>query len=1011
MPHGALTPLGRQLRSVLTSLQSAARWHASSEETPLFTIDLDNRRSLNPRIEVRRQHAYALAPEERAIEDDTRTATDPPFRSQASPRRARGLRVDYFTGALKQIGKVELLPASRPGKHDLSYKNIKIRSHATRHQKSSQRLAPSIPESIRPIELSLQQVIASYIRHEAAVRDTGRASWDMPFELARDEKEFLASNGYTLDDIEAYAQIITAEDSTAAADLLLARTSGNVHAVPFQVFTYLLRRGYLSSYAVEVLLNYAHTLFESRRQVDAYSQDTKSLFVVFLRLLRHVRKVSFGRIDSVVSLLLGNLRGGRKDKQEGINANLVDLTYILNKAMRLVALPHASHPIKASVYQEHAILRILRFMAEHKPAIQINREGYRAVISAQLARPKTPRERKWAQLKALSWPPWKEDRTAMDAEITAESHGISRAGQTLRRMQEAGYGKRRWEEAAELYAGWDSDGTPTIQTRIQLRMSGEPLHSGAGIWVARIKTTRTLQEAWACYLAYEDAKLLPSQDVLLAMCEKLHQEQRRQWREQNNKDDHTDTEHDKPRLYPGDTKEIQPLPPSTHLYTYNRTPPPTLSDFVGQLQDRGIVFEGAFLAFVVAKASLLQTGVELLKRAVKRYPAIENMLYLRQPLQLDEVPMPVFAAYVELLCRFSNVPISRMLGELSHHDRNLTGSLSPIHRQHLNIRHPIVCAIWLLQCRKPTFIPPWHSILRALAHTASFETIHLTYKSDSSWHQPFADEPSEPDEAHGAVIAFWLMRRVQAVMQDLHLDQDAVRLHCYALAIENLAHGCWKLLRLDRLGQTASMSGKMHVWTNTLGALGYLRGRGRVMAELKSSVGGKSAASVDIKDVGVAAASTGVLKPSDLLYVPNAATLHALIRALGWLAEYDELRALVRWMVEHETQLAVQRTQDRNGKFLTRRAIVATRVFLERGWFVAQDPDGEERRSNKHAPDRKAAQLQALERAATPDHIADVQEIVESVEEWGGWPSDEEVEVYCEDQKFDKIRQLYQQKS
>jgi hypothetical protein len=41
------------------------------------------------------------------------------------------------------------------------------------------------------------------------------------------------------------------------------------------------------------------------------------------------------------------------------------------------------------------------------------------------------------------------------------------------------------------------------------------------IWASRIRSTRTVEEAWACFLANEDEKLPPSQDVYYAMFEKL----------------------------------------------------------------------------------------------------------------------------------------------------------------------------------------------------------------------------------------------------------------------------------------------------------------------------------------------------------------------------------------------------------------------------------------------------------------------------------------------------------
>ncbi|KAH0080519.1 hypothetical protein KCU60_g16665, partial [Aureobasidium melanogenum] len=117
-----------------------------------------------------------------------------------------------------------------------------------------------------------------------------------------------------------------------------------------------------------------------------------------------------------------------------------------------------------------------------------------------------------------------------------------------------------------------------------------------------------------------------------------------------------------------------------------------------------------------------------------------------------------------------------------------------------------------------------------------------------------------------------------------------------------------------------------------------------------------------------------------LYTVPRPALLHAYIRALGVLRDYDGLYELVQWMVKHRNELAKRCAMDRRGQILMRRALVALRVFVEDRWEPPK-PDLEE---------------EQIPPSASDEQIENIKRIVGSVKQWGGWPSDEEVEMYVE---------------
>ncbi|KAK0905338.1 hypothetical protein LTR02_006555 [Friedmanniomyces endolithicus] len=1004
MPHGVLTPLGRQLRTVLANLRSAESRISSSSSSASGPhlrhgqFDRTSARSSSSNAAAAAATASDVA--EVARSDDVTVADQdlsPPNSVYPTVSRRtvkRRVRRSYLTEALQAAGKDYATARVRRGKRDLSHVNVgraegwgQFERNAARHQHD-----PPVALA-HTTDLTLERLVASCIQRMSTLQETGQAERDSPFQLTSSEDAFLRKQGYGKPDLEVWARIVSLRDPLDAASSLadLVQAPDERH-VPVFLLTFLLRRDDFKSRALFVLLEFAREL-----------------------LLAYLPKASMAH-----------------------SAPLNNLTNMLNKAMHLLSLETAVAPFQDNPHQEAAIVRILRFMTEHQPQLQITRDGYRAVVRIQLAQKKTPGEQQWAGLKALSWPPWKQNRTAMDADITAEEHGTTAAAATLRRMREAGYRPTEWERTAELHAGWDVDGTPAIQRRALLGTGSTRFQSQSAVWAARIASTRTAQEAWAAYLASEDALVPPSDDIHYAIVQMLYGEEKRQRTSANREKSEDEPSEQRERLLPGDAKEVVPLPPSTHLYTYTRLPVPTVEGFVRHLQSRHFQLGPRALAFVVAHAARLRLGFSYLEASSSHIPGIDTLLSFDLDASTAVVSDPLFTAFIQLLCRFSNVPLNTLGGKArsasfrSHKPLLRDGNMF----HPLNPRHPIVFALELLRARGTTSPQAWNAVLQALSRDATLESMRFLRTADTSL-------PAESDllgHSRGAITVYGLVSRTLSLLQDAHTDLDSQGFHCLCLTVENLAIGCWTILRSDIDETTAPKRGKSRGLlepTASQDANALLRSDSHVkrLKGVFDTLIGVAPDTAKSPHPSTAADDsstpppppTTALPPSaplPLLHIPSTAVLHAYVRALGWMADHAGLLSLIRWMVAHRDELNPQWSRERTSREMLRKALTALRVFLERSWLreteVRKQKDqgehcsasagvgsgGNDASAASPPPDPKVQNLRMLEGAASAEVVAEIEALVNGVESWRGWPTDEEVARYCRHRRFEQIRAL-----
>ena len=888
-------------------------------------------------------------------------------------------------------------------------------------------------------EISLQSILANYIRSRPSTRlqrsiDDHKDVVDDAVVRAFDDKSLalLKERGYDIEDVVSWAWILIARSSEQAALRLLAISNDTSSlarsGTPTFVFLFLLRRPTIRASALRLLIIHAWDRIENRHnsswaitfvkdgsmssnmtsmadsaipmRENSSSANTANypvmseitIAVMLVRLCRHVRQQWPAGYMSLAGILTRYIGFGSRSEQHNplvsMDVKAIDrLAFVYNKMLTLLSLPSSHHPYLSISRQERAQFNVIRRMNDFEPALSINREGYRAVARVQLGHSKTMIERRWAQLKSKSWPPWKEEKLGTDADMVVDM-GKSRAAEALSRLKESGYAYDEWEDTAMILAGWDTDRSPTIQTRnfgppaprprLALSKGSEASQSTATmIWEARVRATRTVDEAWACFLSYKNEDLPLAPNVYLAMLEKLVFDEKHQG---------TTGMPNQPVL-PGDGLETAPAPTDPRDRIYVRTPPPNARSFYNSAIADGIIASGRLLSFLLNYAETFDQGVQYLRASVLS-PIVVRMLTGQDRAEyrvLRSLPQHIFSSLIGLLARSSIQ----------------SGSSDRIGDQNLP-SNPLLHAIRLIFIVKPARHDAWNSLLVALAHKNAnigdgysnrYSTPEIT-----SWHS-----------------LMWLVDEMKKT--DLNIDFKGF--HTLCTKYEKVARQA--LANLDRLKNnakhdTTDAPKETQRWHRRKNEADDILDSG--LARLKQIF--KTLVATDLKgwsqefqgpesdlllrDEKKASYDPSMLLPR-LLEVPAPAHLHAFIRALGSAQDVKGICELLRWMEYVAPELKAAAEETNGGPRMFRRALVAARVMMERavggesgdeeqgalaegsgmvenglGRGTLQDEDGDEDEEGE-VVGRTEVEQEAFE-------------IVERVEGWGGWPTDEEVEEY-----------------
>lgn len=884
-----------------------------------------------------------------------------------------------------------------------------------------------------------------------------------------DEKhmKWLRRKEWDVRDLMNWAWILTADTSERAATRLRILTQGDFartdrgKAVPQSIFLFLLRRQNINARALQLLLIHAWEVMRQSESLikesqlgkewtgitdfnaivydpseDARGMSENIFMIMIIRLLRIARQVWPAACESIVALICRYLDGINFETRTKPSTELNDedtakLTYKYNTILKLLALPSHRHPFLSAIFQQRAQFGILRRMNRFDPPLVVDRKGYRAVVSMQLMHKKTVKEREWAHMKAKSWPPWKEEKLGIDAGIGVED-GISRANEALSRAREAGYGPNDWDAAAEVLAGWDTDGSPTIQTRAYLHhlppksdmkregRAGAQEDSGL-VWNTRVRATRTLDEAWSCFLAYKDQTelLSKSKSIYHEMLGKIIYDARRK---SSNRASGVTGYYEGNEPMPGDGKEVPPGPESPKEATYVRTPPPDLDGFVQIMINDKIKIHGRLLATVLMSAPSFDKGIQYLEASALSYQEVSTLLNPDRAGEpkwhpaLKRIPLYLLGAYIGFLSKFApcmpnytghdpialittGLDLSQYQGQIKEARPAQTPAgpapnrwVDTVPKAPSALLNPLSRAFHLLLSQKPCHRPAWYHVLQALARPRVVTKVESRFA----------------DQNHEDIRTWQLTCRLLDTMLDIDLavDLDGFLILCTHLekaifaseriiGSTNWAREGSKVAKdLAQAEHVLSQGGSLlkEIWKDAVRYQGNQQELPSGVSNEKQDVDAsldREATSLKVDgEVGQPTGNSAFLPPAcllpRLLEIPHPAHLHAFIRVLGLRRDYNGILDLIEWTSLFSDEINTMAEESMNGNSMMRRCLTATRVFLERSWI--NNPRG-----------AYAGHTGILIEAepAPSETVEAVQEIVMQNKQWGGWPSESEVDEYC----------------
>ncbi|KAL4952761.1 hypothetical protein BDW69DRAFT_166912 [Aspergillus filifer] len=671
----------------------------------------------------------------------------------------------------------------------------------------------------------------------------------------------------------------------------------------------------------------------------------------------------------------------------------------LNKFIQLLSLPSGPRPFVSASVRQEAQFELLKAMATMSPVLHVTRRGYQGLAAVQLAHRKTAAEREYAELQTPSWPPWKEERSGMDSNKGAEGRH-SRAMRVMSQMREAGYSHSLWEEVAGIMAGWDTDNSPTIQTRALVRQPGnlkgrpgrEKHHA---IWEARIRSTRTLREAWACFLAYESREFSPNSSVYAAMGKKLIYGE-----------DLSEKKIAKASsALPGDGPEVYPEPASARDWIYTSERPPTLHIFLKRMLSHGIRPSGRFLALLLQHAPSFRVGLDCLSCSDLTNQQLRVLFSFGETIPnhdvesqkaLDEFPEYLLSAFIRFLCRFS--VIQSRIRDFTSADAFpiITNKWAEPQPQ-----VPTLFAYGASKQRNPS--KSWYSKL--LSHA-----IRLLRKRNSSnpqgWIQLLKGLRSNRILGNAStlnntqrILAWHEILEVSKWMDERNIEtgSDGFLVHCHsfsnavAAAIKdpNSMERALKVLHAAE-GEAANLD-PQNLEDMVQAGLSTLKGQFDRLVFGDS----KSFPLFNSLRLSLEQQTDPQVTVPALPDVPSPAVLHAFVRCLGLAEDSEGLLSLLRWMSEHASTLKQTSDEHLNGDIMMRRTIVAARMFLE-GYWSTNSRRAQPSEDDMDEPD-------TIEDITPTEHgmptfwdtnLQEAYDIVTMTEIWGPWPSDEEVLNY-----------------
>jgi hypothetical protein len=851
----------------------------------------------------------------------------------------------------------KIFASPMPSKMDLSYVSIRPWENRSRRHKSWKglhvmkqilRLKPDRRPHVKHISLSV--ILTDYLAERFVCKDRALSKLH-----EAETVDYLRSRGYGVDDVLAWSRILSSSNTDHAVTRFIAaadyRSSSDGTRLPTFLLMFIIRARSLKASNLRLLLSYIWKHYVRQfAEPDSYATTQlihqQTAMIMIVRLIRHARIVWPYALEEIAALAT-KFFGRQSTGIVNLGRNRIQgFSHLYSRLLALFAVPTSLRPVLSVVIQQRSQFCLVREMTAFKPHLPVTREGFRGLAKVQLAHKKTEPEREWAMSKALSWPPWKEELLGIEAD--SEDPGrYSRAVDVLSRMTEAGYSHLQWEQTAHILAGWDTDGSPTIQTRTLLKQSPilpssdvklEAERSKSkedGIWAARVLATRTVKEAWACFTSYDKSSggchTVEPYNAMFARL--LHA------REQDDRDEETTS------VVPGDGRETWPEPTSPHDFLYVPSDPPSVNEFFDVMKKKGLLLGEHLLRDLLDNAETLAEGVRYINASILHQSERDALLGTTEKnaeqtrASIKNISHHVVAAFVRLLCR------AHVTRERKFVLPKSPGSKKTISKE-TRTRDPFFYAQRFVLALQPSYRPIWYALYEGLNRRTSMTQIQVLYRS---W-DPLINQLRHMDEL-GVELDFDGFKDIGEILEEVLLTNRST------ITPPDQA------ISYDLRGKCVSLCKKIF---NAMAYGGSVRSKNGFA---QSSVWLPFHRSSPAQD------------RTPLIDIPTPAILHRTIRILGMGEDSGSIVILLRWMHCFAPELASIADDLANSKKLTRYAITAVPYFIEKTW---RDDDFNLRVGSRDQWQPVQKELLGEARGIIEQHRDD----------WGGWPTVDELYRY-----------------
>ncbi|KKY15506.1 hypothetical protein UCRPC4_g06309 [Phaeomoniella chlamydospora] len=772
---------------------------------------------------------------------------------------------------------------------------------------------------------------------------------------------YLKSKGYAVRDFRIWAWVLSSQTSDEAVSrftrFLQERNAGDVAELPLALLIFMLGAQKLSPQLLEHLQEYAWercerqfmpiptvalSTREYRKARHEQMIDEPSFMKMIGRLLRHARMVTPNAIDSIATLACFVFRGQLSmlaDQSGNLTPESArSLTFYFNRTLSHLSIPPPQAPFRFTMVQQKAQFRVLKRMTEFHPHISVTREGFQAMLRTQIAHQKTEDEREWADYKAITWPPWKQDRSGLDVDRYFPG-SKSRAARVLNRMLEAGYEHGSLETMAHILSGWDLDGSPTIQVRRILphrRKKDLVSNDTCAIAYAKILATRTTREAWACYLEYEYSlpkDTSPCPASFEALLERILA---------------SELKHSS-HARPGDGRERSPEPASPHDFLYVPEDPPTPKELVGRMQRFAVQPSERFLQMFVGIMDDFGSVVEAIKldqRAAQLLPylvRIEECNPINIAARIEMIPKRILRAYISFLARCDTdaqtfeqarqrVDVEGLcFGYESSDCRRSLTETNLLHKEN-NGSHPARYAQGILIVGHVDDSVCWNSLLQAAVNRMRSVYVAGSYAED---------------------ITGW--SRVKDILN--HMQR--VKLDPQPGMFEALCQRLCAIMPVKALLRNGELGSAPDAISTVKEKFSYLMSGHKNFRSI-SNIGSPS--------------------PHGS---PPPFTILTCIRLMGTIGDHEAIITVLQWMAREAKAVEHAASHHLRGPRQVRETIVLIRIYLESLWRDANFVD--------------VLPGISTEKFSISPHVHIARKIIEDVDGWDGWPTDFEVRDLCSD--------------